>query len=312
MKLPLVHIVIVNWNGLSDTLECLASLAGLTYSSVRVVVVDNGSKGDQAGIIEEGFPGAVVLRQSENLGFCGACNIGIRYAMDAGADFVLLLNNDALATPDLIEKLLDGYQTTENAGAISPVVSEYPEVEKISYLRPRWVAGTACFILKEDDDSYDKIPEQKPFAVDFAIGCCMLVPVDVYRQAGLLDERYFAFYDEIEWCYRIRRLGYESYVVPGARVFHKVSQSTPVPVHTYLMTRNRLLWMKENLPVRKRLRPFKYLFKEYIWHVLNSRGLTEPRVSRTHSRAFLRGCRDYFRGRFYKWDEETEKEIFGM
>ena len=308
MDLATVCIILINWNGLEDTLECLTSLRLLTYPRVNIVVVDNASKGNQADIIEERFPEVMVLRQSENLGFCGGCNVGIQYAIDQGGDFVLVLNNDTVTTPDLLEKLIAVFQKISNAGAVSPVISEYPEVTKIGYFRPKWNPKTAVFV----NDNCGYLSEIDPFPVEFANGCCMLVPVRIFQTVGLFDERYFAYYDEIDWCCRIRRHGYESYVAPTAMVHHKMTRSTPAPVRDYFMSRNRLLWMKENLSFWARLYSFKFLLKDYIWHILNSRGLTTPRISRQCSRAVVSGGSDYFRGRFYKWDEKKQKAIVEM
>jgi GT2 family glycosyltransferase len=101
---PSVYIVILNWNGLDDTLECLASIAKLSYSNVKTIVVDNGSEDDQAAVIAKAFPNVYGARATENLGFCGGCNVGIKEALEKNADFVMLLNNDTLVSPALIEK----------------------------------------------------------------------------------------------------------------------------------------------------------------------------------------------------------------
>src|SRR5215203_3182643 len=109
METPSVHIIILNWNGLADTLECLASIRRLTYPNVRVKVIDNASANNEAEIIEKSFPEVEVLKQKENLGFCGGCNVGMKRAIEQGAGFVMLLNNDSLVSPGLIEALIEGY-----------------------------------------------------------------------------------------------------------------------------------------------------------------------------------------------------------
>jgi len=119
---PSINIIILNWNGIADTIECLDSIGKLTYPNVTAIVVDNGPKEDPAKQIAGAFPGAVVLPQKENLGLCGGCNVGIKYALDNGADYVMLLNNDALVTPDLVENLIAGFEKAGNAGAVSPLI----------------------------------------------------------------------------------------------------------------------------------------------------------------------------------------------
>lgn len=308
MNWPSVYIVTLNWNGLDDTLECLSSLYSLEYPNLTVAVVDNGSMKDEADAIETAFPEAVVLKQSENLGFCGGCNLGIKYALDHCADFVMLLNNDTLVPRDLIEQLLAGMKGVDNVGAVSPLILEHPETDKVWFSKAEWDASRAQFRLDARGENGMSL---EPFSSEFACGCCMLIPAEVLRKVGLLDERYFAFYDEADWCSRARSLGLESWVIPTATMFHKVSRSTPGLVSTYLLSRNRLLWMKENLSFRIRLKSLTYLLKEYIWHRANLFGLTGPVYSKAHSRAVIRGYSDYFRGKFYKWDRSTEEILFG-
>ena len=131
MVSPSVYIIVLNWNGLEDTLQCLRSLQKLTYENVKIHVVDNASDNNEAEAIAVEFPNIGVLRQSENLGFCGGCNAGMKAALAEDADFIMLLNNDAIVSPTLIDDLLRGFGTLENAGAISPIITHYPEKEQI-------------------------------------------------------------------------------------------------------------------------------------------------------------------------------------
>jgi len=310
VNLPTVHIVILNWNGLEDTLECLSSLESMTYTAVKAIVVDNASRDNQAETIEQNFPDVIVLKQTENLGFCGGCNVGIKYALESGADFVMLLNNDTLVPPDLIEKLLAGFENLENAGAVSPIILEHPATEKIWFSQARWDVAEAQFRLSKPNEKYEDFADKKPYLSDFACGCCLFAPAKIFETVGLLDERYFAFYDEAEWCARLRENGFESYVIPSAFMYHKVSRSTPSLVSTYLLSRNRLLWMTENLLVKDKLKSIPYLLKEFIWHFLNLIGLRKGNYTKQHSRALLHGWKDYMFGKFYKWDEKTEKLLF--
>lgn len=306
----MLAIVLLNWNGLEDTLECIASIARADDPNVRVIVVDNGSSGNQAEHIATAFPKVTVLPQAENLGFCGGCNVGIQYALEHGAEYVMLLNNDTLVPKDAIEKLITAAERLPDAGAVSPVILEHPATEKVWYSNARWIAEEAQFRLAYPDENYNEIRGRAPYATEFACGCCMLIPRAALENVGLLDERYFAFYDEADWCERAHRLGLRSYVVPSANIHHKVSRSTPSLVSTYLLTRNRLLWMKENLAFKIRFRSAKYLVRDFVWHVANLFGLTKKYYSRDHSRAVIRGYRDYFLGRFGKWGRSTETLIF--
>ncbi len=315
MELPRVDIVILNWNGLADTLDCLASIRQLAYPNVRVQLVDNASANDEAGKIKNEFPEINVLRLKKNLGFCGGCNAGMQNALDENADYILLLNNDTLLAPDLIGKLVSNYGELENPGAISPVILNFPEKEKVWFSMARWEThwkrGEAEFRLSYNE-KYDDIRSKRPYETEFACGCCLFVSAKVVKEVGLFDERYFAFYDEAEWCARMKKKGFISYVIPSAYMYHKIGGSTPNLVMTYLLSRNRLLWMAEYLPFGKKLKSWPCLLKELFWHWLNVLGFfrkEKRHVSKQQSRAFLRGWKDYLLGRFGQWNKSTEKII---
>lgn len=311
MNFSSVYIVLLNWNGLEDTLECLSSLKNLTYPAVKTIVVDNASKKNEAEIIESKFPDAVILKQNENMGFCGGCNVGIKYALENNAEYVMLLNNDTLVPPNLLERLFEGLAKLDNAGAVSPVILEYPETDKIWFSKAHWESSIAKFRLADKNETYEDLTNKSAFISDFACGCCLFASAEIYRQQGLLDERYFAFYDEAEWCARIRRSGFESYVIPSAFIFHKVSRSTPSLVSTYLLARNRLLWMQENLLWSETLKSFPYLIKEVLWHLLHLIGLTNKSIyTKSYSRAMLQGYKHFILRKFFKWDKKTEKILF--
>lgn len=222
----------------------------------------------------------------------------------------MLLNNDALVSPNLIENLFAGMKNLSNVGAVSPLIMWHPEVDKIWFSRARWISEKAHFVLSDEADDYENLKNQPPYSTEFACGCCMIAPAEVFREEGGFDDRYFAYYDEAEWCSRVGKKGKNFYVIPSAVIYHKGSRTVPGIVSTYLMNRNRLLWMKENLPLKKRLQSFPFLAKNLIGQCLNILGLTKEHMSRNHSRAIVQGYKDYFLKRFYKWDKKTEKSIF--
>jgi GT2 family glycosyltransferase len=299
LSTPSVHVVIINWHGLRDTLECLASLRRQDYPSLKVWVVDNGSAEIEAETIERAHPEVSVLRQGENRGFCGGNNVGLRRALEAGADYVLVLNNDTVLPPNLVAELVAQAARLERVGALSPLIVRHPEDEIVWYAGATWETETAGFRHTLDGRPRAELTAREPYATAYACGCCLLAPAEVLRRVGLMDERYFAYYDEADWCARMREHGFESYVVPGVAISHKVSGSTPGLVSTYLMARNRLLFMREHLPARVRRGSYKYLAKEFVWNALNLCGLAphSRRSTRLRSRAMLRAGRDYLTGR---------------
>jgi GT2 family glycosyltransferase len=299
-----VHVVVLNWNGLPDTRECLASLLEQTYPQLKIHVIDNGSFQDEAATLQEEFPQVAVVRSERNLGFSGGNNVGVKRALAEGADYVLLLNNDTVVPFDCVEKLVTSASQLGNAGAVSPVICHYPDTNSIWFAGTVWEDATAGLRVPMSGWSRDRLTLTEPFATAITSGCCLLASAAVWRTVGLLDERYFAYYEEVDWSSRVQNAGLTCYVIPSATLYHKVSRSTPSTVTTYLMARNRLLWMSENLSRRERLKSLIYLAKETSWNVCNvSFGIyhNRPHLDAALSKAMLIGWIDFMRGKFGEW-----------
>src|SRR5450755_72122 len=136
-KLPRVAIVIVIWNNKEDTVECLTSFRGDTYPNKQIIIVDNGSTDDSVEVIRASFPEVTVLQTGLNLGFTGGNNVGIDHALESGADYVYLINNDTTVEPDALTKLLEAMLENRDAGLIAPVIHDYDPPRAI------WFAGSA-------------------------------------------------------------------------------------------------------------------------------------------------------------------------
>jgi GT2 family glycosyltransferase len=243
---PSVGIVVINWNGLADTRECLHSLQAIDYTNAHIFVVDNGSKDDEATTISREFDGfAEVVRLPENRGFTGGANAGIERALTEGLDYVLLLNNDTIADPVFLTNLVRAAQEIPNLAAICP--------KTYFYGRPRTIYSTGGSVSlwrgvarqtgrgEEDRGQFDEIA-----ARGYADGVCMLIPATALRKVGLLDEQYFAYWEETDWCIRARDLGLRCYYVPTARIWHKASRSqAPDARFHYLYRRNALLFVRK-------------------------------------------------------------------
>jgi GT2 family glycosyltransferase len=221
---PKVAVVLLNWNGIADTTECLESLRAVDYPDFDVVVVDNASGNHEADTIAARFPQAHVVTNSENLGFTGGCNQGIRFARERGARYVLLLNNDTIVTPGFLRDLVAFAQRTPDAGFVSSVIC-YPGGDRIWFAGGRVVFGMIRHVHKGKSRSEIELAT-RPFVTDYVPGCVMLVPLRLIDTIGELDERYFAYYEDLDWCLKGREHGAFAYVVPDALVYHKKSGST--------------------------------------------------------------------------------------
>ncbi len=245
MSFPLVYTVILNWNGLADTTACLDSLKKVTYPDYRVVVVDNGSKDNEGLLLKEIFGNYVhLIQNAENLGFVGGNNIGIRHALDKRAHYVLLLNNDTTVEPDFLNRLVAAGETYPTIGILGPKV--YLDRDR----RMLWSAGglidyiTSFTYKNTQAEPYNFYSEV--VRVGYIIGAAMLIKREVIEKIGLLDERFFAYEEDIEYCVRAYRHNYDSALVTTSVVYHSPGSSTQaVPeLPYYYQNRNSYLKMR--------------------------------------------------------------------
>ena len=225
IEAPAVFTIVLNWNGLTDTRECLNSLRSADYPANRVVAIDNGSEADEASAIEAEFGDFVeVIRNPENLGFAGGMNIGIKRALAAGAEYVLLLNNDVTVDPSFLTAMVEAAGRHANLAAACPKAyfKDRPEVIYSTGGSVNLWTGTARQIGRGQRDAGQFEGEA---VRDYADGLCMLIPATAIEKAGLLDEDYFLYWEETDWCFRARAKGLRSYYVPGAKVWHKAARS---------------------------------------------------------------------------------------
>lgn len=243
---PRVGIIVLNWNGVDDTLACLESLARLDYPTFEVIVVDNGSADGSVLAIRERFSGVTLIENGENLGYTGGNNVGLRRVLAQRLDYALLLNNDTEVPPDSLRLLVEVADAYPAVGIVGPTIYYYDQPQVI------WSAGGAIdwrrgqtWMVGLNEHDIGQFG-QEPREVDFVTGCALLVKREVLERVGLLDERFFAYYEETEWCVRIKRAGFRILHVPSACVWHKIrpeAQKDSPLVH-YYMTRNRLLFLK--------------------------------------------------------------------
>ncbi len=246
MKSPQVAIIVVNWNRCKDTLACLASLSCLDYPAYTVIVVDNASRDDSVYKIRMAYPQTILIELEENMGFVGGNNMGMEYALEMGADYALLLNNDTEVTPNFLSELVSAAQTDDRVGIVGPTIYYFdrPDVIWSQGGKIDWMKGNTLMIDidQRDDGKFSEMP----YPVDFVTGCSLMIKTSVIKEIGKLDERFFAYYEEVEWCVRVARAGYKLLQVPEAKIWHKISperQSNSPTVH-YYMTRNRLLFLQ--------------------------------------------------------------------
>ena len=261
-----ISIILVNWNGKKDTLECLASVKNVSMGqrvNASVIVVDNGSIDDSVAAIKKTFPDVEVIEAGENLGFTGGNNVGIRKALEDGADFVWLLNNDTSVDENALVALLEVYKDPRIGIAGSKIYfSPGHEFHKEKYQKKElgkviWYAGghidwqnmyaSHRGVDEVDTGQYDTVVE-----TPFVTGCSMMVKKQVFEKVGLLDEKLFAYLEDLDFCLRANQMGYKLLYVPQSKLWHKNAGSSGVgsELHQYYMTRNRLLVGMRYAPYR--------------------------------------------------------------
>lgn len=241
---PHVGIVVINWQRPDCTVACLRSLQALDYPAYQIVVVDNGSENGSPAIIRDRFGDVTVIENGRNLGFAGGNNIGIGHLMRSGADYVFLLNDDTEVAHDLVRILVQAAESDTRIGIVGPKIYYYDQPHVI------WSAGGAVDRYGQARhlgvDERDDGGPQSVRDVDYVTGCAMLVKRRVIERVGALDERFFAYFEETEWCARARRAGFRVVYVSQGRVWHKIQADTRARtgLYQYLMARNRLLYLR--------------------------------------------------------------------
>lgn len=242
---PLVAILTLNWNRPDDTLACLESAAAQSHPNTTLLVVDNDSADDSVARIGAAYPGATIVRSERNLGFAGGANLGLRHALDAGADFVFLVNNDTTFAPDVVALLLD--RMRPDVGIATPAIyyAAAPDLP--------WSLGGArhWLTLEKTGDTLAALAGAGPaLERDYAVGCGMLLARAALEQVGLFDERFFMYYEDMDLSLRMRRAGFRILLVPAARMLHKVSVSSggrDSPAERYWMARSSVLFFLKHV-----------------------------------------------------------------
>lgn len=221
---PEVAVVILAYNNYADTEECLRSVLALDYPALAVWLVDNGSQDGTAERVEAVFPSVRIVRTKRNLGVAGGFNAGIVPALQAGAAYVFILNNDTVVEPDLIRVLVHEAQAHPEAGILMPKILYYSARERIWSIGARYRRFPPAIVMLGLDRP-DGLPYDTPRTLEYAPTCGLLIPREVFVRVGLLDDEYFFFYDDWDYSLRVRKAGYTILYVPQARLYHKVSRT---------------------------------------------------------------------------------------
>ena len=219
---PKVAIIVLNWNGWQDTIECLESLQRITYPNYQIIVVDNGSTDDSVKQIREKFPHLTLIEANKNLGYAGGNNVGIKYALKSEAKYMLITNNDTeVINPEFLNQMLDVMKTDRKIGILGPkVLNSKGQIQNTILYVP-----TLFNCLKESFGLRFGIKKSRDYStpqqVDVVSGVCWLIHADIINEVGLLDEDYFMYAEEQDYCYRAKKAGWGIMYSPIESVLHK-------------------------------------------------------------------------------------------
>lgn len=254
-RVPVVWIIILNWNGLDDTLGCLASLqaAHSAGMQLQILVIDNNSDIDPRTAIAGRFPGVTTVRLDTNTGFAAGSNYGISQALAQQADYVLLLNNDTLVDPQFLPALLAALKTDPHIGIAAPLICYADAPERVWFAGTRVLLALGYFEHRYKQRLRTAVPA-RAIPAPYVSGCCMLIDTAVIRTIGVLDDRFFAYFEDAEFCLRARKQGFKAVCVPQSVIWHKESASTrrnltegsTSPLKHYLTTRNRIATVRRH------------------------------------------------------------------
>lgn len=296
-----VAVIILNWNGRDYTLACLRSLQTVDYPDFEIVLVDNHSTDDSVAAIRAQFPNITLIETETNLGFVGGNNVGLRYAQEKSFDAALLLNNDTEVSPEFLRLLVNAAAADPKIGIVGPSVYYFDEPETFWSAGGSidWQNGTTAMVglNQRDTGQFGTVPRP----VDFVTGCALLIKMDVVEKIGPLDDRFFVYYEETEWCVRAARAGFRILHVPAAKIWHKISlqarEASP-QVH-YYMIRNRLLFLNV---ARAGWRPRLRTALDYARTLLSWAVKPKWRHKAPQRRAMWQAISDYRRGNFGRVD----------
>jgi hypothetical protein len=298
---PRVLIIVLCYNGIELTLACLASLRRQHYNNADILIVDNNSQDNTPSLVRTHFPEVSVIETGANLGFAAGNNVGLRYALNHDYDYALLLNNDTEVEPDFLTQLVAAAESDSTVGVVGPTIYYYEQPNRIWSTGGTldWRRGTSAMrgLNEIDSGQYDSL-----VTVDFVSGCALLIKRTALEQVDLLDERFFMYYEETEWCVRIARAGFLIQHVPSSRIYHKIPLDARAdkPYVAYYMTRNRLLFLRTTRATF--LAWFHAVLLQDLRTCLSLTLRPKWRTKRPQRDAMLCGWNDFLRQHFGKWE----------
>ena len=292
--LPKVYIVILHSKSIPCLVDCLSSLDRITYKNCEIIVVNNGSN-DLTDITKHIKHKIQTIKTPSNLGFARGNNLGIKEALKNRADYVLLLNDDTIVSPDFLSILVNVGKNHPDVGMLGPKIYYFDEPKRIWFAGARFNEQTGLILTSHSDEIDNNKNDEKQEDSDYVTGCAVLVKRILIDIIGLLDERFFLYWEDVDWGLRAKKAGFTNLIIPDAHIWHKVSVSTggmDSPLRAYHKTRSHLLMAKLHAPWALN-RLHREFFRDIAWLMLKSS--EENRIKKAY--AYFTAIKDYHLGR---------------
>jgi len=284
-----VCIIILNYNNYEDTIECIKSIKNvIPFQMIDIVVVDNNSTNDSVNMIENQFQDIIMIKSNVNKGYAYGNNLGLKYAIENRYRYTCVLNNDTIITENFLEACI--IELGKDVAFISPTLMEYSDKECIQSTGGDILIDRGVVTRKNNGMKRNQLPNI--IETDYVGGACMFFKTDIIKELGFIPEEHFLFYEETEWCYKAKKLGYRNLCLTNTYIYHKgsVSISKIGGLSDYLMKRNRVVFVKRNINSKGRY----YIFISELFLKEILRAVFNKKVSINNIKAYSDGIRDKF------------------
>jgi len=295
-----VAIIILNWNGWEDTIECLESLYKINYPNYEVILVDNASFDNSVEILRKwgkDKENLFILKNDKNYGFTGGNNIAINQILKEGkSEYILLLNNDTVVSRDFLTELVKVAQSRKNIGIVGPKIYNFnlKNSQKIIQSAGSTINLYTGNITMYGGNQIDRGQFDHIKTVDYISGACLLIKREVVQKIGLLDDNFFAYFEDVDWCLRAKEKKYDVVYAPGSTIWHKIARSSSkMPeLLMYYRVRNRFLLEKRFADLYQYIffLGFYFFVMVPLWVIRFLLIMKKPKLLKF----FLRGLKDGF------------------